>query len=170
MPGITRKSIRNCGTFAAEGFRLAQQEDVVEVIVGGAWLGMVERGDYYFEGDPQERVIDFDGSDGVQVFSKLAQELARLKAMGKQVHLVLNPPGGKMADPRNLMKSRIFAQPNLVFRSIPMQEHLATTGVINAKMRAVAAQAGISVLDPAEWMCSGVGVRRNGCNRHSYFL
>jgi peptidoglycan/LPS O-acetylase OafA/YrhL len=153
-PGITRKSIRNCGTFATKGFRLAQQEDVVEVIVGGSWLGMVEGADRYFEGDPQERVIDFDGSDGVQVFSKLAQELARLKAMGKQVHLVLNPPGGKMADPTNPIKNRLVALPRLIFHSIPMQAHIARTQTINLKMRAVAAHAGIPVLDPAEWLCS----------------
>jgi peptidoglycan/LPS O-acetylase OafA/YrhL len=156
VPGITRKSIRNCGTFASTGFRLAQQKDVVQVVVAGSWLGIVNRGDYFFEGDPQERVIDFYGREGVQVFAKLTQELAQLKAMGKQVQLVLNPPGGQTADPRNLMETRIFAQPRLVFRSIPVQEHVATTGVINAKMRAVAAQAGISVLDPAEWICSGL--------------
>jgi len=154
VPGITRKLTRNCGAFAANGFRLAQQEDVVEVIVGGSWLGMVERGDYYFEGDLQERVIDFDGRDGVQVFSKLAHDLARLKAMGKQVHLVLNPPGGKMADPTNPIKNRFVSSPSLVVRSIPMEEHVARTGAINAKLRAVAAQAGIPVLDPAEWICS----------------
>jgi peptidoglycan/LPS O-acetylase OafA/YrhL len=156
VPGVTRKSIRTCGTFADAGFRLAQQKDIVLVIVGGHWLGMVNRGDYFFEDDPQERVIDFYGREGVQVFAKLTQELAQLKAMGKEVHLVLDPPGGQTADPRNLMETRIFALPNLVFRSIPMQEHVATTGVINAKMRAVAAQAGIPVLDPAEWMCSAL--------------
>jgi len=154
VPGITRKSVRNCGAFAANGFRLAQQEDVVAVIVGGSWLGMVERGDYYFEGDPKERVIDFAGSDGVQVFSKLVQELARLKAMGKQVHLILNPPGGKIADPTNSIKNRLVALPRLTFHSIPMQAHVARTGAINSKMRAVAEQAGIPVLNPADWMCS----------------
>lgn len=154
VPRIARKSIPNCGTFAAEGFSLAQQKDVVEVIVGGAWLGMMEGGDRYFEGDPQERAIDFDGSDGVQAFSELAQELARLKAMGKQVHLVLNPPGGKMADPKNPIKNRLVALPNLIFHSIPMQTHIARTQPINLKLKAVAAHAGIPVLDPAEWMCS----------------
>ena len=156
VPGINRKSIPDCGTFAADGFRLARQKDVVQVVVGGAWAGMVNRGDYFFEDDPQESVIDFNGEEGVQVFSRLAQELAQLKAAGKQVQLVLNPPGGETANPRNLMKTRIFAQPSLVFRSIPIQEHAATTGVINEKMRAVAAQASIHVLDPAEWMCSAL--------------
>ena len=156
VPGITRKSTRMCGAFASNGFRLAQQEDVVQVVVGGSWLGMVNRGDYFFEGDPQEHVIDFNGAEGVQVFSRLTQELAQLKAMGKQVQLLLNPPGGKMADPTNLITNRVFAAPRLIFRSIPMQEHVATTWVINAKMRAVAAQAGIPVLDPAEWMCSAL--------------
>jgi hypothetical protein len=154
VPGISRKSIRDCGTFAVNGFRLAQQEDVVEVIVGGAWLNMAEVAEPYFEGDPQERAIDFDGSDGVQVFSQLTQELARLKAMGKQVHLVLNPPGGKLADPRNPIKNRLVALPRLNFQSIPMQAHKARTEAINLKMRAVAAHAGVPVLDPAEWMCS----------------
>jgi peptidoglycan/LPS O-acetylase OafA/YrhL len=154
VPGISRKSIRDCGTFAVNGFRLAQQEDVVEVIVGGAWLNMAEVAEPYFEGDPQERAIDFDGSDGVQVFSQLTQELARLKAMGKQVHLVLNPPGGKLADPRNPIKNRLVALPRLNFQSIPMQVHKARTEAINLKMRAVAAHAGVPVLDPAEWMCS----------------
>jgi peptidoglycan/LPS O-acetylase OafA/YrhL len=156
VPGITRKSVRNCGAFAANGFRLAQQDDVVEVIVGGSWLGMVDRGDFFFERDPQEHVIDFNGAEGVQVFSRLTQELAQLKAMGKHVHLVLNPPGGKIADPTNLTKNRLVALPRLVFRSIPIQEHIARTGAINAKMRAVAEQAGIPVLDPAEWICSAL--------------
>ena len=156
VPGITRKSVRNCGAFAANGFRLAQQDDVVEVIVGGSWLGMVDRGDYFFERDPQEHVIDFNGAEGVQVFSRLTQELAQLKTMGKHVQLVLNPPGGKIADPTNLIKNRLVALPRLVFRSIPIQEHIARTGAINAKMRAVAEQAGIPVLDPADWMCSAL--------------
>jgi peptidoglycan/LPS O-acetylase OafA/YrhL len=156
VPGITRKSIRNCGKFASTGFRLAQQKDVVQVVVAGSWLGMVDRGDYFFEGDPQEDLIDFNQGKGVQVFSRLAQELAQLKAMGKEVHLVLNPPGGKMADPTNLIKNRFVSSPNLVVRSIPMEEHVAHTGAINAKLRAVAAQAGIPVLDPAEWICSGL--------------
>jgi SGNH domain (fused to AT3 domains)/Dolichyl-phosphate-mannose-protein mannosyltransferase len=116
---------------------------------GGPWR-------LFFEGDPQQHSIDFNEGKGVQVFSRLAQELAQLKAMGKEVHLILNPPGGKIADPTNFIKNRFVSSPSLVVRSIPMEEHVARTGAINAKLRAVAAQAGIRVLDPAEWICSGL--------------
>ena len=59
-----------------------------------------------------------------------------------------------MADPKNPIKNRLVALPKLIFHSIPMETHIARTQAINLKLTAIAAHAGIPVLDPAEWMCS----------------
>ena len=154
VPGIARRSVPECIVYSARGFERAADPEVTVVVIGGSWRGMLGRGDYYHTNDPQQRTIDFQDRDHLNtVLERLEGELVRLKSMGKAVYVVLNPPGGVRADPGALEGGRMGGGRRLEVKSIPLSEHRSRTAV-NEAIAAVAQRAGVSLIDPAGWLCS----------------
>jgi hypothetical protein len=155
VPGISRRSEPRCITYAERGFALAASERVKVVVIGGSWIGMLKRGDYYEAGDEAMSSIDFEDPTRLQaVLDDFSRELARLRRLGKEVYVVLNPPGGGRADPKVVQGSRISVTVAREVKSVPLAEHLRRTAAINEKVAASAEAAGAAVIDPAGWLCA----------------
>jgi SGNH domain (fused to AT3 domains) len=116
---------------------------------------MLGRGDYFDVADAERRAIDFQDPRRVDaILAKLSEELARLTSIGKEVYVVLNPPGGARADPGMVAGSRLSRDGILEVKSIPISEHLRRTAAINERVKAMALVAGSTVIDPAAWICA----------------
>lgn len=154
VPGIARKSDPKCAPTVERGFELAKTREVSTVVVFGSWLGLLKRGDYFRRDDPAETILDlYDPNvlDGVLV--NLQETLKGLTRLGKQVVVVLNPPGEGAADPEAITGLRLNTANKLPVKWISMQEHLLRTGEINARIRTLAERAGAAVIDPTGWIC-----------------
>jgi hypothetical protein len=155
LRGIARKSRPKCLAYSARGFEIAASPAVRVVVVGGSWLGMLKRGDHYDAEDPEKRVLDLEEDQNLSlVLGRLEQELMLLRSLGKETYVVLNPPGGGLADPGAMEGVRASTAGRLREKSISFADHLARTGVINERVSAVAQRAGAAVIDPAGWLCS----------------
>lgn len=150
IPGIERLSL-NCVEKIEAGFAYAESEEVSTVIVGGSWLGMVNRGDYYDTSDAQKTPIDFYHPDSDQFFADLQTRLQALQKSGKQVYLILNPPGGPAANPMMIGNRFTAAAPEVKTQSL--REHLERTSWMNQKILAVGTGAGAQIMDPTAWLC-----------------
>jgi hypothetical protein len=112
VPNINCTS-RNCIDKIEKGFAYAELVDVSTVVIGGSWLGMLQRGDYYDVDDIKRSLIDFQGDRGQKVFSDLQENLKRLIRMGKEVYIILHPPGGPEADPMNIGNRLLVRAPKI---------------------------------------------------------
>lgn len=134
---------------------LAAAPETRVIVIGGSWLGMTTRGDYVEVGDAAANVLDFsDASTLASILGGLEHRLAALTAQEKQIYVVLNPPGGRLAAPERQEQARIDDSGLLAVKSISMEEHLARTGPINARIRALAERAGAVIIDPEGWICT----------------
>jgi len=154
LPGVERRSAPACGELARQGYLLARSDEVKSVVIGGSWLGVLGRGDYYRSGDPRRALLDLrDEATLDEVLGALETELAALGAAGKNVYLVLNPPGGAAADPGFAADLRLSGASRLPVKAVPLAEHRQRVGFINDRLRRVAAEAGVTSIDPANWVC-----------------
>jgi hypothetical protein len=156
IPRITRLVDPRCSVFADEGFKVAAAPNVGTIVIGASWLGFVRRGDYYRTGDREKTILGLEAADAEWIYEPLIEEIRQLISAGKDVYIVLNPPGGARAAPDSGI-SRLAKAQQPPPRAISLAEHLERTGAINARIRSIAERGGARVLDPADWMCTASG-------------
>lgn len=154
LRGVGRTSPPRCVNYSTRGYDVAASPNVRTVVIGGHWLSMLKNRDYYDGEDARKHFLDFrTEQDLIQIFRRFEKDLARLRSLGKEVYVVLNPPGGDRADPGVIETGRIDATQKLREKSIPLTDHLRRTGAINERVSAAARRAGVAVIDPAGWLC-----------------
>ncbi len=156
LPGFNRKFVPECLSHVTRGFARAAAGDIKTIVVGGYWLGMLQRGDYYRADDPDQHVVDlWDPKQLDSALSGMENRLRELKAMGKMVYIVLNPAGGQAANPSAIGFRRIGIDYRLWVKSAPLAAQQERTAFINDRIRGLAERVGVAVMDPLEWLCSG---------------
>jgi peptidoglycan/LPS O-acetylase OafA/YrhL len=153
IDGIQRITNSACQPFANKGFEIARSNDIKKVVIGGSWLGMGRRGDYYFQDDPSRSIIDFSNDDELaRVLMLLEADISVLSDLNKDIYLVLIPPGGYIANPSNF-KGRIALYPMPEVRSVDVQVHKKKVSRMNNVLVQMAARQGVTIIDPAGWFC-----------------
>jgi peptidoglycan/LPS O-acetylase OafA/YrhL len=148
-----------CPRTVAAAYRLASTAAVKKVVIGAAWYG-------YFSPAQRELVYD-DGAVRAQFPSAQAQELAlmsledsiaQLRALGKVVYLVLQPPAGAEFDPRSMYTgSRLDElRPRLHIKPFDIVAFNARIRAPRSRLFAIAAKSGARIIDPSSAMCSAV--------------
>jgi len=153
VPGINRISKPYCQSHAVQGFIKAASKEVSTIIIGGSWVGLEMRGDYFKVDDPSQQPIDFH-SDADWVYENLLSHIQQLKKQGKKIYLVLNPPGGGIANP-GAIENRLTASNTLQVKKQPIKTHLERTGKVNNRLIKLANIAQIKIIDPTKWLCRG---------------
>lgn len=133
-----------CREWSEEGFRKAMDPEVKEVVLGGSWLSVLRTNDHDASGSGWP-VLE-------QGLDHLERRVAELVNAGKQVHLLLNPPGGKWAHPGNATHLRLHGEEG-ERSGCSMDDHRARTGEVNVRLRVLAERTGVSVIDPEGWVC-----------------
>ncbi|MEZ4757641.1 MAG: acyltransferase family protein [Flavobacteriales bacterium] len=137
-----------CAAASAEAFRLALDTAVHAVVIGSSWLGAAQRMDLHWPGLPAG---DASWQAGL---AYLEQQLAALRSAGKEVYLLLNPPGGAWAHPANAPYERLAARTGLDRNTCPEEDHNARVGAVNDALRAIAQRQAVHLIDLAELLCA----------------
>jgi len=154
VPGIERRT-QQCGRFVEEGLRLARRPEVETVVIAASWVGFVNRPDYYKAGDPGQKPLSMLAPESAWVLKGLEAELKQLTAAGKQVVLMLSSPRGDAFDPKSVIQREwMTVQVREPLGRVPRNELVQLTSPIDSRLVAIAAAAGASVIDPAEYLCS----------------
>jgi len=150
-----------CGAMRARALRELAAAHYTTVVVGACWncyfidqvaplAAGAEAYDYYVLADGQRH--SFRGQDG------RALALARLEAMladlarSKRVYLLLDNPSGPEYDPRNFFEGGRLS--TIRARSLaPTTPFSPAQQALRLELKALAARAGVAVIDPAEQLC-----------------
>lgn len=155
IPGIARKSDPKCIAYVKNGFKLAASVPIKIIVIGGSWVGMLQRGDYYAVNDEKQTILDLNDHVILQsVLDAFIKELMLLKSLGKEIYVVLNPPGSGKANPEIVSRLSLFYSEKPSVKYISIAEHIQRTGAINANIKMSAQRAGVFVIDPMTWICS----------------
>lgn len=153
VPGIERRG-QQCSRFVDEGLQLALRPEVDTVVLAASWVGFVQRGDYYRVGDPAATPLDVLAPQNAWVLKGLEAALRRLTAAGKRVVIVLSSPRGDAFDPKSVIQREgmtIGVRAGLA--PVPRSKLVQLTSPIDARLIAVAAAAGATVVDPTDALC-----------------
>lgn len=150
---------RDCLDGTIEGYEIANSAKVKTIVIGGSWLGMTVRGDYYLASDSSMKVIDFQKEPQfLQVFQFLKEDLQKLKNKDKEIYLILHPPGGKVANPLTNVE-RLSANPNLNVKTVDANVMRRRAMNVNSILIEIATDLNINVIDPYKWFCSNLVCR-----------
>ncbi|WP_313168255.1 acyltransferase family protein [Massilia oculi] len=146
-----------CLAMVEDGYAFARRPEVEAVVVGAAWAG-------YFQ-DPDGGSLMFD--DGVKLldfldplakeeaYRTLAETLKELKALGKQVFLLQQPPMGPSFDPRNMITGSRFdsIKPLTRIEPLKLDQFIADNAVSRNRVIEIARSAGAELIDPTTSLC-----------------
>jgi peptidoglycan/LPS O-acetylase OafA/YrhL len=152
VPGLAR--IGNpCHEFVAAALAGSRAPEVTRVVLAASWAGLASRDDLYLASDPQRRPIRFLAAEGRGPLEQWTRELASLRAMGKDVVVVLSSPRGRAVRPE-LQYDRWRAAATGVEVSIPRNELYAEVAGVDDAIRAAATAAGARIVEPFDLICS----------------
>lgn len=154
VPGIERIG-RGCIRFVEDAFALAHTPQVEIVVIGASWTGFAYRTDYYKPDDPEHVPLKFFTPETAWVqqgFEKLVRDLV---AHGKKVVFVLSSPRGEAFDPKEMVRRDGFRFEVTIARTaIPREEATQDRVIVDQWLRNLAGQLGITLVDPADTLCS----------------
>lgn len=146
-----------CLAMVEDGYAFARRPEVEAVVVGAAWAG-------YFQ-DRHGGSLAFD--DGVrhlefpdqlakeEAYRTLARTLMDLKALGKQIFLLQQPPMGPSFDPRNMITGSRFDSIKLLPRIEPLKldQFIAEHAESRNRIAEIARSIGAELIDPCTTLC-----------------
>jgi peptidoglycan/LPS O-acetylase OafA/YrhL len=159
-----------CDGLADAAIKYAKSADVQSVVIGALWFGYLSgefarrnRFRYFYRMGPTRAEINRE-SRGTSLFLReLKAEISELKNAGKHIYLILNTPMAPMLDPINLY--RRVSGVNSHLKGVATAEVIARYGDIATSLREVAKQAGATIIDPMDFLCSAercASVEENG--------
>ena len=146
-----------CRRSTAAAYALAASAPVDTVVIGAAWNG-------YFSSSQREMLYD-DGVMRLAFPDPQAQDLAwqaldasvaRLRAAGKRVFLVLQPPAGAAFDPQTMYRGTRFGAIEALPAIAPfdLAGYQVRNAAPRARLAAIARSNGAVLIDPARYLCS----------------
>ncbi|WP_273028363.1 acyltransferase family protein [Massilia timonae] len=154
---LPRYKYIRCLATVEDGYAFAKRPEVEAVVVGAAWSG-------YFQ-DPHGGSLAFD--DGVKLlefpdqlakeeaYRTLARSLQELKALGKQVFLLQQPPMGPSFDPRNMITGSRFdsIKPLPRIEPLKLDRFIADNAASRNHIIEIARSVGAELIDPSTSLC-----------------
>ncbi|MEO7774839.1 MAG: acyltransferase family protein [Steroidobacteraceae bacterium] len=154
LPQLERAIRGYCSKVMTTAFDRAAAMDVRTVVIGAAWIRLETLSDLYVVGsDTQPHQLNDAETD--EVLMDFSARLTHLREAGKNVIVLTSSPGGPLFDPR-MMVERSHVTPRAHYREfVSRAEATQSTQYIDAKIRAAAGRAGVTVVEPSAWICPG---------------
>ena len=160
IPNVFEDNHKGCQAMLASVTKLALSPDIDTVVIGACWwCYFIDQArpdsvyEYYVEKDGHKDF--FKTGKGVDDSLNSLSGFLKLLAAHKKVFLILNTPAGQNLDPINLIGGSRFGQ--LHFRqknNLLMSEYEKDYGPIRRKLKAIGIQAGVTVIDPLDYLCA----------------
>lgn len=157
LPGVDRDGIYvRCLGLIKNGFKYAEESNVKSVVIAGNWRGGYFRpysGRKFIDETGKSFTIEFGSQGYWMALEELKQRLKRLRMLRKKVYLVLNIPCAPGFDPqiqlnRSLLRGPVLNLPAPIRRAKYEQQNPQF-----GQLRKIGKDAGITVLDPLDYLC-----------------
>jgi hypothetical protein len=153
---LPRLRYPTCTTAVSDAWRLAASPEVDTVVIAASWYG-------YFANWQQDVQVPVGGQ--LQTFPAkpaheaayvtLQQSIARLRAVGKRVFLVLQPPSGNLFDPRSMITGSRFGEmkPRTDMEPFRVARFYSDNAEPRNRLLQIAQATGAVVIDPVDTIC-----------------
>ncbi|RSZ55584.1 acyltransferase [Massilia atriviolacea] len=145
-----------CPRTVKAAYALANSPEVDTVVLGAAWYGYFNAGQHelLFNKDGVQKA--FPAQDAQELaYQSLQASIATLRANGKRVFLVLQPPAGAAYDPQSMYTGSRFGAiaPLPEVPAFDLADFRRRNAAPLARLSAIAAGTGAIVIEPAQSMC-----------------
>jgi len=155
VPGIERPG-RGCDRFVAAAFHDARSSDVDVVVIGGSWMGMFSRTDYFKTGEEYAggEPIKFLTPESQWVLAGFEEQVRTLVAAGKRVVVVLTSPSDETLDPGKMVKWDGSRFNVIVARPLQRTAVEKDNDTMDEPLRDIARRLGVTTVNPLDVLCS----------------
>ncbi|CAH0273602.1 O-acetyltransferase OatA [Massilia sp. Bi118] len=153
---LPRLRYPTCTTTVTDAWRLAASPEVDTVVVAASWYG-------YFANWQQDVQMPVDGqlqtfpaaSAHEAAYATLQQSIARLRAAGKRVYLILQPPSGNQFDPRSMITGSRFGEmkPRTDMEPYRVERFYGDNAAPRQRLLQIAQATGTLPIDPVDTVC-----------------
>jgi peptidoglycan/LPS O-acetylase OafA/YrhL len=160
IPGVRENSHPDCPDFLTNALALAASDRVESVVVGACWIcyfrqdrGAEARFNYYVD-SPEGRSLYFNEvREADRIALAALQAMLHSLAAMKPTYLLLNIPGSKLVDPKEMIRRSVFGAFTLRAPRLARQSFLDDFGSLRTMLTDVGLKAGARVLDPLDVLC-----------------
>lgn len=152
-PGVTEPFHPACNGFAENVERFAESEKIKTIVLAAAW-GSYFRDPRYRIGVGAGNSILYGKPGYAKAISAFGDMLARLRAQGADVWLVLSIPVGGTLPPQSSLQRAISGEAVFLPSQLSRAAFEKSWSPIRADIVSAAQAAGVRVIDPVETLCS----------------
>lgn len=146
----------HCPQTVEAAYDLAKRPEVGTVVIGAAWYGYFGPAQHELEMIVDGRHLSFPSAAAAQAaYNSLQQSVASLRARGKQVFIVLQPPAGDAFDPRSMYTGSRFGsiRPAAQIGPVSRQAFEQENAQPRAHLKAIAQATGAQLIEPLDSLC-----------------
>lgn len=154
---LPRAKFYRCAATVDAAYDFANRPEVDTVVLAAAWNSYFSDGYHELAFDTGSETLTFPAAAAQEhAYAALRQSLATLRANGKRVFIVLQPPTGPAFDPRNMYTGSRFAsiRPRARIEPVALDAFLAANAAPRQRLTAIAGEANVTVIDPTTSVCS----------------
>jgi peptidoglycan/LPS O-acetylase OafA/YrhL len=153
---LPRIRFPKCTRTVSDAYRLAASPQVDTVVIAAAWYGYFAPAfdsvqmpvDGKLEQFPSARAHD-------AAYAALERSIGQLRALGKRVYLILQPPTGDLFDPRSMITGSRFGEmrPRTDVPPVRVAELREVNWEPRSRLIGIARRHGAAVVDPVDFIC-----------------
>jgi peptidoglycan/LPS O-acetylase OafA/YrhL len=140
FPGVVKTGVfANCNNMPSVAARVIAEKAIGTIVIGALWQG-------YFGGD---------GTENAALYAKLEVEVAKLRASGHKVYLVMPVPTSQRFDPMQMVSRSLtgFSVNPMIQAGVPVATLKAESASISQSLAGIARRTGSLTLDPLPDVC-----------------
>jgi peptidoglycan/LPS O-acetylase OafA/YrhL len=151
-----------CDKFFDFAMDSARRDDVDTVVFGAAWeayflvrgAGATPPNAIFSTRDPSHAALTWNAPEAERLFLEFEKQLGDLHRGGKRVVLVLSNPSSRAFSPTAMLPNRFDpSRPTKQVAYVSRSEFAEVTKPVVERLRAIAAAAGATVVDPMDYFC-----------------
>ncbi|MCS0588751.1 acyltransferase family protein [Massilia norwichensis] len=153
---LPRLRYPTCTTTVADAWRLAAGKDVDTVVVAGSWYAYFADWQTDVQMPVGGQLQTFPAKPAHEAaYATLQQSITRLRAAGKRVYLVLQPPSGNEFDPRSMITGSRFGEmkPRTDLAVYRVDRFYSDNAEPRRRLLQIAQLTGTVPIDPVDTIC-----------------
>jgi hypothetical protein len=157
IPGVARTDNPRCQGFAQNVVELARDPTIRTVVLAAQWRGHFLTGQISIDGGTPVGPPRAGTPEAKPIFARLRAMVGEMRALGKEVWIVLQIPFGRA--PAGWLERGLDGRAEISIRDTPRKNAEANWLPIRDELVAIARDTGAGLIDPMEWLCDEVRCR-----------
>jgi len=146
----------DCRQAVDDGYALAAAPAVDTVVIAASWYGYFAHWWVDLQMPVGATLERFPSPRAhAAAYASLQRSIAQLRARGKRVFLILQPPSGNLFDPRSMISGSRFGEmkPRTGMEAFRVDRFRSTNAAPRSRLLEIARRTGSIAVDPVDYLC-----------------